>query len=81
MYVFNLSKQSERIQKAVVDITIKTNFSENVGAHARAYAIVISDRRLKFQSDGRKTNVSVIVYRFSSITDSGEDGRTFEEIS
>ena len=57
LFVFNVSKQSERINQSVVDVTVKMQFSQNVGAHARAYALVISDRRLKFQSDGRKMNV------------------------
>ena len=29
----------------------------NAGANVVAYAFVISDRRLKFQSDGKKMNV------------------------
>ena len=29
----------------------------NVGANVVAHALLISDRRLKFQSDGRKMNV------------------------
>ena len=37
-YVFNLSKQSERINQGVVDVTVKMQFSENVGANARANA-------------------------------------------
>ena len=57
LYVFNVSKQSERMNQGVVDVTIKMQFSQNVGANARAYALVISDRHLKLESDGRKMQV------------------------
>ena len=57
LYVFNVSKQSERINQSVVDVTVKMQFSANVGADARAYALIISDRRLKLESDGRTMHV------------------------
>ena len=56
LFVFNVSKQSERLNHRVVDITVEMQFSENVAAN-KAYAVVISDRRLKLQSDGKKINV------------------------
>ena len=55
--MFNVSRQSECLNHGVVDITIDMQFSENVAANTRAYALVISDRRLKLQSDGKKMNV------------------------
>ena len=57
LFVFNVSKQSERLNHGVVDITVEMQFSENVPRNTRAYALVISDRRLKLQSDGKKMNV------------------------
>ena len=57
LYVFNVSKQSERINQGVVDVTVKMQFSAGVGDHARAYALIISDRRLKLESDGNKMHV------------------------
>ena len=57
LFVFNVSKQSERLNLGVVDITVEMQFSANVAANTRAYALVISDRRLKLQSDGKKMNV------------------------
>ena len=57
LFVFNVSKQSERINQGVVDVTVKMQFSENLGVNARAYALVISDRRLKLESDCRKMHV------------------------
>ena len=49
MFVFNVSKQSERLNHGVVDITVEVQFSENVAANTKAYALVISD--------GKKINV------------------------
>ena len=36
---------------------MEMQFSENGAANTKAYALVISDRRLKLQSDGKKMNV------------------------
>ena len=57
VFYYDVSKQSERVSQSVVDIKIRMRFAENVGANVLAYALVISDRQLKFQSDGRKMNV------------------------
>ena len=55
--MFDVSKQSERLTEGVVDLTVKIEFSENVPADTQAYALVISDRMLKFKSDGSKMSV------------------------
>ena len=57
VFYFDVSKQGERVSRSVVDIKKRIRFAENVGANVVAYALVISDRRLKFQSDGKKMNV------------------------
>ena len=58
LFVFNVSKQSERLNPGVVDITVEMQFAANgVVANTKAYALVISDRRLKLQSDGKKMHV------------------------
>ena len=57
IFYIDVSKQSERISQSVVDIKVRMLFAENVGDHVVAYALVISDRKLKFQSDGKKMNV------------------------
>ena len=57
IFYFDVSRQSERITQSVVDIKVKMRFSANVGADVIAHALLISDRRLKFKSDGRKLNV------------------------
>lgn len=54
LFVFDVSKQSERLKNSITDITLKMNFSVNVAVNTQAYALVISDRIVKFQSDGNK---------------------------
>ena len=55
--VFDVSKQSERLIEGDVELTVRMEFSANVPANTQAYAIVISDRMLKFKSDGSKMSV------------------------
>jgi len=57
VFVFDVSKQSERLNTQVTDIQIKASFAANVPANTQAYAVVISDRLLSFQSDGSKMTV------------------------
>ena len=56
LIVFDVSRQSEKIASAVVDITIQCYFHENVAKDTKAYCLLISDRRLKFKSDGTKVS-------------------------
>ena len=51
IHVFDASKQSERLTEGVVDLTVKMEFSANAPENTQAYALVISDRMLKFKSD------------------------------
>ena len=57
LFVFDVSKQSERLKTSVTDIQIKTQFNVNVPVGTEAFAIVISDRQVNFQSDGNKMSV------------------------
>ena len=57
LFTFDVSKQKEKLNSSVVDIQIKANFIENVPANTRAFALVISDKMLSFQSDGNKMSV------------------------
>ena len=57
LFVFDVSKQSEKLTNSITDITIKAQFSANAPANTQAYALVISDRILKIQSDGKKMAV------------------------
>ena len=57
IYVFYVSKQSKRMTVGDVDLTVRMEFSANVPANTQAYALVISDRMLKFKSDGSQMSV------------------------
>jgi hypothetical protein len=57
LMVFDVSKQSERLKSSVVDVQIKTSFNTAVPEDTKAFAVVISDRMLQFQSDGNKMNI------------------------
>ena len=57
LFTFDVSKQKENLKSSVVDIQIKANFTENVPANTRAFALVILDKLLLFQSDGNKMSV------------------------
>ena len=54
LFTFDVSKQKEKLKSSVVDIQIKANFTENVPAITRAFALGISDKMLSLQSDGNK---------------------------
>ena len=54
LFTFDVSKQKEKLKSSVVDTQIKASFIENVPANTRAFALVISDKMLSFQSDGNK---------------------------
>jgi len=57
MFVFDVTKQSEKLKNSVIDMKIKAQFSENVAVNTEAFAVVISDKSLIFQSDGNKMRV------------------------
>ena len=57
LFLFDVSKQSEKLKYSTTDIQIMMHFSRNVPANTEAYAIVISDRLINFQSDGNKFSV------------------------
>ena len=57
LFLFDVSKQSEKLKYSTTDIQIKMFFSANVPANTEAYAVIISDRLINFQSDGNKFSV------------------------
>ena len=42
IFVFDVSKQSERLKTQVTDIQVKASFGANVPANTQAYVVVIS---------------------------------------
>ena len=58
LYLFDVSKQSEKLKTSVSDIHIKATFGGNPGPGTMGYAVIISDRLFHFVSDGSKiTNI------------------------
>ena len=57
LFLFDVSKQSEKLKYSTTDIQIKMHFSANAPAATQAYAVTISDRLINFQSDGNKMSV------------------------
>ena len=57
LFLFDVSKQSEKLKYSTTDIQIKMHFSANVAANTQAYAVIISDRLINVQSDGNKFSV------------------------
>ena len=59
IFYFDVSKQSERFNHSVVDATIRMRFGgTGVPKKCIAHALIISDRRMVFQSDGKKMNIN-----------------------
>ena len=59
LFLFDVSKQSEKLKYSTTDIQIKMHFTNNVPADTQAYAVIISDRLINFQSDGNKFSVVI----------------------
>ena len=58
LFVFDVTKQSEKLKTSVSDIHVKAFFGNNPGNNTMAYAVIISDRLFHFVSDGSKiTNI------------------------
>ena len=57
LFLFDVSKQSEKLKYSTTDIQIKMDFDRNVPANTQVYAVIISDRLINFQSDGNKFSV------------------------
>ena len=46
LFTFDVSKNKDNLKCSVVDIQIQANFTENVPANTRAFALVLSDTML-----------------------------------
>ena len=55
--MFDVSRQSERLKSAVTDITLGVQFSKNPDPKTIAHAVMISDRKTRFKSNGDQMNV------------------------
>ena len=57
LFLFDVSKQSEKLKYSTTDIQVKMHFSQGLLAVTQVYAVIISDRLINFQSDGNKFSV------------------------
>ena len=57
LFLFHVSKQSEKLKYSTTDIQVKTFFSEGIPLNTQVYGVIISDRLINFQSDGNKFGV------------------------
>ena len=59
LFLFDVSKQSEKLKYSTTDIQVKMQFSLNPPPNTQVYGVIISDRLINFQSDGNKFSVVV----------------------
>ena len=59
LFLFDVSKQSEKLKYSTTDIQIKMSFKEDPPANTQVYGVIISDRLINFQSDGNKFSVVI----------------------
>ena len=57
LFLFDVSKQSEKLKYSTTDIQVKMYFNENPPANTQVYGVIISDRLINFQSDENKFSV------------------------
>ena len=54
IFVVDLSKQAEQVKHTLSEITVHARFSQNVPGNTRAFAVLISDKFMKLESDGNR---------------------------
>ena len=57
LFLFDVSKQSEKLKYSTTDIQVKMFFSDGIPLSTKVYGVIISDRLINFQSDGNKFSV------------------------
>ena len=57
LFLFDVSKQSEKLKYSTTDIQVKIQFRANPPPNTQVYGVIISDRLINFQSDGNKFSV------------------------
>ena len=59
LFLFDVSKQSEKLKYSTTDIQVKIIFRGDVPNNVQVYGVIISDRLINFQSDGNKFSVVI----------------------
>ena len=57
LFLFDVSKQSEKLKRSTTDIQVKMFFRTDVPIGVQVYGVIISDRLINFQSDGNKFSI------------------------
>ena len=57
LFLFDVSKQSQKLKYSTTDIQIKMYFNADVPAVTQAFAVTISDRLINFHTDENKMSV------------------------
>ena len=57
LFLFDVSKQSEKLKYSTTDIQVKMFFSNAMPLNTQVYGVIISDRLINFQSDGNKFSI------------------------
>jgi hypothetical protein len=57
LFAFEVSKQEKKLKLSYVDIKIEAIFDDNVPAGTQTFALIISDKICRFNSDGTKLSV------------------------
>ena len=57
LFLFDVSKQSEKLKYSTTDIQVKIFFRGDVPNNVQVYGVIISDRLINLQSDGNKFSV------------------------
>ena len=57
LFLFDVSKQSEKLKYSTTDIQVKMFFSDGIPLNTQVYGVIISDRLINFHSDGNKFSV------------------------
>jgi hypothetical protein len=57
LFVFDLRKQSERLKSSVISTKIEASFGSNAPAGTICCCLIISDRVLKYVSDGSRMSI------------------------
>ena len=56
-FCLTFPNKAKKLKYSTTDIQIKMHFSVGIPANTQAYAVIISDRLINFQSDGNKFSV------------------------
>ena len=57
IFVFDLTRQRDKIKSSVIDMRFIATFEANAPANTKAYALLISDKFISFKADGSKMMV------------------------